>query len=75
MPIRLGRWEIDIYQRAIHITREPDPNCPDCAGHRGHGWITSSGNADWDECRCLDDVRTWRLPLWIRRPYPAEEPF
>lgn len=75
MPIRLGRWEIDIYQRAIHITREPDPDCPDCAGHRCHGWTAPGGDADWDECRCLDDVRTWRLPFWARRPYPEEAPF
>lgn len=74
MPIRLGRWEIDIYQRAIHITREPNPHCPDCAGEKG-GWITYSVGADWDECRCLDQLHTWRLPIWTRRPYAMQEPF
>lgn len=74
MPIRLGRWEIDLYQRAIHITREPDPDCPDCAGEKG-GWIAYRGDAEWDECQCLDQLRTWRFPLWARRSYPAGEPF
>ncbi|MEV8403571.1 hypothetical protein [Streptomyces niveus] len=75
MPIRIGRWHIEYHQRAIHIVREPAPNCPDCNG-TGGGWIGTSQHADWDECACLDDVRTWRLPLWLRatRQY-TEEPF
>lgn len=74
MAIRLGRWEMDIYQRAIHITREPDPHCLECSGEKG-GWIAYGGDVDWDECACLDQLRTWRLPLWARRPYPMQEPF
>lgn len=74
-PMRIGRWHIEWHQRAIHITREPDPNCPNCNGSRG-GWIGTNTHADWDECQCLDQLRTWRIPLW-RRPnhWHIQEPF
>jgi hypothetical protein len=75
MPIRLGRMEVEYHRRALHFTRNPDPNCPDCSGRRGHGWIIDDGEVDWDECQCVDQLRTWRLPLWPSRPYSAEEPF
>jgi len=65
MPIRIGRWTLDIFQRAIHLTREPALNCPKCAGTRG-GWMPHHLDADWIECRCLDQLRTWRMPLWSR---------
>ncbi|WP_445520517.1 hypothetical protein [Streptomyces sp. NEAU-174] len=72
MPIRIGRWQAELHQRAIYITREPNPNCPDCSGERRAWWVDSP----YDEpCHCLDQLRTWRLPLWRRRPYPVEEPF
>ncbi|QIP87590.1 hypothetical protein GLX30_30205 [Streptomyces sp. Tu 2975] len=66
MLIRLGRWTFDVFQRALHITREPDPNCADCNGSGG-GWMPITLGADWDECGCLDQLRTWRLPLAPRR--------
>ncbi|WP_458089340.1 hypothetical protein [Streptomyces malaysiensis] len=75
MPIRIGRWQIELHQRAIYITREPDPNCPDCRGSQG-AWQAHDCGGDWDECPCLDQLRTWRLPLWRRRPsYYSEAPF
>lgn len=72
--IRIGRWTAELYQRAVHVTREPDSNCPNCSGSGG-GWITYTSGADWDECGCLDQLRTWRLPLWPGRRYAETEPF
>lgn len=75
MPIRIGRWQLELHQRAIHITREPDPNCPHCRGSQG-GWQRNGHGADWGECPCLDQLRTWRLPLWRRNTsYYTEAPF
>ncbi|MGK3107913.1 MULTISPECIES: hypothetical protein [Streptomyces] len=75
MRTRIGRWEIELHQRAIYITREPDPDCTNCTGSRG-GWQPQSTGADWGECHCLDQLRTWRLPLWRRNPsYYPEAPF
>lgn len=75
MPISIGRWTVDIFQRALHLTREPDPNCPDCVGSRG-GFAPLGRDADWIECRCLDQLRTWRMPLWPRRTTTyTTEPF
>lgn len=65
MNIRIGRWWLELYQRAIHITRLPDPKCSDCGG-TGGGWMPTGFGADWDECACLDQIHTWRLPLWRR---------
>ncbi|MFJ1696230.1 hypothetical protein ACIOHC_13925 [Streptomyces sp. NPDC088252] len=75
-PIRIGRWTAELHQRAIHITREPDPNCPDCSGGGG-GWMPNGFGADWDECLCLDQLRTWSVPLWFRtrRQCPEGAPF
>lgn len=74
-PIRIGRWHIEIYRGGIETTREPHPNCPDCWGRGGHGWMTQGGDADWEDCHCIGQLRTWRLPLWPSRRHPAEEPF
>jgi hypothetical protein len=75
MPIRIGRLQLELHQRAIHLTREPDPNCADCGGSRG-GWMTPGPSWEWDECACLDQLRTWRLPLWPRRTATySTEPF
>jgi hypothetical protein len=69
-----GRWQIELHQRAIHLTRQPDPNCTDCRGSQG-GWIPHRLGADWDECACLDQLRTWTLRLWPRRNPAKEYPF
>lgn len=76
MSIRIGRWQLELHRRAIHITREPDPNCPDCFGSRG-GWQPTNFGADWDECQCLDQLRTWRIPYWPRTTttYAERNPF
>ncbi|MEU7032678.1 hypothetical protein ABZ958_03205 [Streptomyces sp. NPDC046237] len=74
MPVRLGRLQLELHRRAIHITREPNPHCPDCSGSRG-GWIPIGGDVDWDECQCLDQLRTWRLPIWPPARHTSEEPF
>lgn len=77
MNIRLGRWQVEYHQRAIHITREPqaNPKCTDCLGRGGHGYITGDGDGGWDYCHCFDFL-AWHLPLWRRanRQY-TEEPF
>lgn len=71
-----GRWQLELHQRAIYLTRQPkaDPNCTACRGQGGHGWITEFGSADWEDCHCLQQIRTWRLPMWPRtaRPYTGE---
>lgn len=75
MPIHLGRWEIDIYQRTLHVTRGPHPHCPTCAGHGG---IENGGEYVLDHqwqpevelCDCWDPAPVVRIPLWARR---AEE--
>jgi hypothetical protein len=69
-----GRWQIELHQRAIYLTRQPDPHCPDCRGDLG-GWVPHGADVDWDECACLDQLRTWRLPLWPRRTIREELPF
>ncbi|MFJ2110544.1 hypothetical protein ACIOEX_01225 [Streptomyces sp. NPDC087850] len=75
MPLRIGRWQAELHQRAIHITREPDPHCPNCAGSRG-SWMPHHLGADWDECACLDQLRTWRIPLWPHANHQyTKEPF
>ena len=75
--ITIGRWTADLHQRAIHITREPKAksNCGSCAGQGGHGWITPGGDADWEDCHCVSQLRTWRLPLLTRSTATEEHPF
>ncbi|WP_217235410.1 hypothetical protein [Streptomyces sp. AC555_RSS877] len=66
-----GRWQVELHQRAIHLTRQPDPKCPECHGDLG-GWPL--GNRDnWSDCACIDQLRTWRLPLWPRRADTRED--
>ncbi|MFH8410700.1 hypothetical protein ACH4FX_38905 [Streptomyces sp. NPDC018019] len=72
--IRIGRWEIELYQRALHLFRGPDPHCTRCGG-TGGGWVPTGHGPDWDGCACLDDIRTWRLPLWRRTRGDEEAPF
>jgi hypothetical protein len=67
-----GRWQFELHQRAIHLTRQPNPRCPDCRGSQG-GWMPHRLGADWDECACLDQLRTWRLPLWPGRATTGQE--
>ena len=74
MPVRVGRLQLELHRQAIHLTREPDPNCPDCSGGGG-GWVPLGGDVDWDECHCLDQIRHWTLRLWPRRTRTYEEPF
>ncbi|MER5875529.1 hypothetical protein ABT119_06310 [Streptomyces sp. NPDC001910] len=74
----IGRWQLELHQRAIHLTRTPkaDPNCGACNGQGGHGWTTASGDPDWEDCHCLDQLHTWRIPLWRRPEHAyADEPF
>ncbi|MGW2048645.1 hypothetical protein ACWCPF_26190 [Streptomyces sp. NPDC001858] len=73
----VGRWQIELHQRAVHLTRQPkaDPACGACYGRGGHGWFTASGNADWEDCHCVNQLRTWSLRLWPRRDTAKEYPF
>lgn len=75
MPIRIGRWHIEIYRRGIEIIREPHPDCPDCRGRGGQVLIAHDGHADWDDCHCTGQLRTWRLPLWRRPATDERYPF
>ena len=72
-----GHWQIELHRRAIYLTKfpKPNPNCTACHGYGGHGWITADDNPDWEDCHCVDQLRTWRLPLWPRRPIREEYPF
>ena len=72
-----GRWQIELHQRALHLTRHPkaDPNCPACKGAGGHGYVTDDGDADWEDCHCPSWLRTWRLPLWPGTNTPERHPF
>lgn len=71
-PIRIGRWTFEVYQRAIHVTRGPDLQCPDCSGHGG---IETGGqyvldyhwSPEFDLCGCWDPAPLVRLQLWPRR--------
>ncbi|MCX5407460.1 hypothetical protein OHA37_26805 [Streptomyces sp. NBC_00335] len=71
MPVRLGRWEIDIFRSVLHIHRGPDPHCPDCDGS-GETFHLGIGQADdeaWeisDFCNCWNPVGA-RIRLWPRR--------
>lgn len=67
----IGRWQLELHQRAIHLTRTPDPKCPACRGTLG-GWPLGDP-ADWTDCACIDQLRTWRLPLWPRRTTTSKE--
>jgi hypothetical protein len=57
-----GRWQLELHQRAIHLTRQPkpDPNCTSCKGAGGHGYVTD-GVGDWED--------------WPRRNPAKEYPF
>ncbi len=50
---RFGRWQLELHQRAVRLTRTPKPNpaCGACYGRGGHGWLTYSGDPDWEDCR------------------------
>lgn len=75
MPIRIGRWQAELHQRAIYIQRQPKSNCPDC---QGTGLIeTGTGEyvldyhwaADVEPCPCWNPYRSLRIPLG---PRPVE---
>lgn len=66
-PIRIGRWQAELHQRAIHITREPDPNCATCAGHGGiEVYTLNLDSPETELCDCWDPAPIIRVPLWIR---------
>lgn len=72
-----GRWQLELHQRALHLTRHPkaDPNCAACKGAGGHGYVTPSGDGDWEDCHCLSWLRTWTLRLWPHHNPAKEYPF
>jgi len=72
-----GRWQIELHQRAIHLTRQPRPdlNCTSCKGAGGHGYVTDGDVSDWEDCHCLSWLRTWSVRLWPRRNPAKEYPF
>ncbi|MFD6113653.1 hypothetical protein ACFWG0_26570 [Streptomyces yangpuensis] len=67
MPLTVGRWRIDRYEKAIYLQKQPNPKCGDC---RGHGSIeTTPANHDrlieavLEPCGCWDPFRSIRIPL------------
>ncbi|MER5312738.1 hypothetical protein ABT034_33755 [Streptomyces sp. NPDC002773] len=73
----LGRWQIELHQRALYLTRLPaaDPDCVSCGGLGGHGYITQLGDGDWADCHCVTGPHAWSLRLWPRRNPAKEYPF
>ncbi|MEU2073606.1 hypothetical protein [Streptomyces sp. NPDC013489] len=73
----LGHWQIELHQRALYLTRHPVPKtgCDSCGGAGGHGYMTAWGDPDWEDCRCVTQLRTWTLRLWPRRNPAKEYPF
>jgi hypothetical protein len=74
VPIRIGRLQLELHQRAIHLTRGPHPECPTCAGHGGievyaHSWA----EPETELCDCWDPAPVIRLPLALRRNTRTEE--
>jgi len=63
--ITIRRWRLELSQRAIHLVRQPDPNCPDCAGDGGYQ-VSEHGIADYDLCHCWSP-NGYRIPLAPRR--------
>ncbi|MCX4849790.1 hypothetical protein [Streptomyces sp. NBC_00893] len=75
--ITISRWTAELHRRAIHLTQSPGPNCRDCDG-KGGWWETVDGQfVDPVPCRCTEDIRHIRIPLWRRSPadYSTEAPF
>ncbi|GFH34343.1 hypothetical protein [Streptomyces pacificus] len=66
MNIRFRRWTLEVYRRALHITRGPHPDCPTCAGHGGIE-VHANGWPEHDLCHCWDPAPVVRIPLWFRR--------
>jgi hypothetical protein len=70
-PIRIRRWTVEIYRRAIHITHLADPKCSRC---HGNGAVTENTGAlgpEYDLCDCWDPRPIARIPLWTRRTEKA----
>ncbi|MFE9337712.1 hypothetical protein [Streptomyces sp. NPDC007063] len=68
--LTLGRWVIEWHQRALYITRQPDPNCTKCGGDQANWWFDGP---DWEPCTCIDQLRVWRIPLTPWRHRETEE--
>jgi hypothetical protein len=79
-PITIGRWRIELYQRAIYIQQQANPRCAAC---EGSGAIeTGSGEylldhhwaPETEPCDCWDPYSSLRIPLW-RKPAQEAWPF
>ncbi|GAA1065282.1 hypothetical protein [Streptomyces asiaticus] len=73
MRTRIGRWQIELHQRAIYIQRQPKPNCTHCKGtgelQYGPGIGPDGEDPDIAPCRCWNPYRSLRIPLG---PRPVE---
>lgn len=72
--IRIDRWSVELYQRAIYIQQGANPQCRDCEGTGAvefHvGWPPEP---EYDHCACWDPTTSTRIPLWRRAA--VTEPF
>ena len=75
--ITLGRWTAELYGRALHIYRRPDPNCHHCHGEGGYEVLTDgpAPAPDYDLCTCWNPDRGLRIPLAPKRRRQMEVPF
>ena len=65
--ITIGRWNLELHQRTLHLTRLPDPDCSRCGGHGGVAEHTGAFGPEYDICDCWDPKPVVRIPLWFRR--------
>ncbi len=81
--LAIGRWTVELYQRAIYAHRGPNPECLTCFGLGGievGGTVGEDGEVTIDPetelCPCWNPDG-YRIPLWRRRPvdYATEAPF
>ncbi|OLZ72527.1 hypothetical protein AVW11_03805 [Streptomyces amritsarensis] len=67
--LTLGRWRIDLYERALYLQRQPDPKCAEC---HGEGTVETPAehallpDAQVEPCACWDPFKNIRIPLGRR---------
>ncbi|MER7734151.1 hypothetical protein ABTX80_24995 [Streptomyces erythrochromogenes] len=67
MPLTIGRWRIDRYEKTLYLQRQPDPKCSKCRGH-GSVEVTPADHdrlieAVIEPCDCWDPFANIRIPI------------